>query len=189
ARSSLANTYPGLIPQDADIVHRVAKAVHTTNAIARSNITVLQRRKGAGLLTIEYEAGTRSRAHDGSQALLAAVSGSNPLSPNIVPGTIMSLGPARTKTTLTGRYVSRVSAVVPPNPAQQGAGNADAAQKLATTYASLLPEDSKVIAFVARHANLPQANVRNNLTVTNDQNSAVLRVRFNSKKAGPAAAA
>src|SRR5215467_2366594 len=54
AASSLANTYTGLIPQDAGIVHRVAKAVHTTDAIARSNITVLQRRKGAGLLTLEY---------------------------------------------------------------------------------------------------------------------------------------
>jgi capsular polysaccharide biosynthesis protein len=188
AASSLANTYTGLIPRDQNVISRVAKAVHTTSAIARSNITVTQTRKTTGLLTLSYEAGSSTRARNGAQALITAVAGSNPGSPQIEPGTIQVLGRVSVQHNL-GRYTAHVAAVVPPNPAQEGAGDADAAIKLATTYAGLLPEDSKVISFVARRSGLSKSAVRHGLTVTNDPNSAVLRVRFRSKDARSAASA
>jgi capsular polysaccharide biosynthesis protein len=118
------------------------------------------------------------------------VSGSNPGSPRITPGTVELLSQTHvSQAALTGRYTARVSAVVPPNPTQEGAGDADSAIKLATTYAGLLPEDTKVLNYVAKRSNLSQADVRHGLTVTNDQNSAVIRVRFRAKNAGAAASA
>jgi len=189
AASSLANTYTGLIPQDQDVVRSVAKAVNTTGAIAGSNINVTQARKTTGLLSLSYNASTRAHALAGLHAIEQSVTGSNPGSPRIVPGTVELLSQVHVSRTSTGRYLASVGAVVPPDPTQEGAGDADSAIKLATTYAGLLPEDSQVIKYVARRSNLSQDDVRHGLTVTNDQNSAVIRVRFRAKDAGSAAAA
>jgi capsular polysaccharide biosynthesis protein len=188
AASSLANTYTGLIPQDQSVVRSVANAVGTSTTVARRNISVTQRRKTTGLLSLAYTATSRSKAMKGADALVAAVAGSNPGSPRIVPGTVQLLNQPRV-TQVAGLSTAKAAAFVPPNPAQEGAGDADAAIKLATTYAGLLPEDSEVIRYVAHRSGLSQADVRSGLTVTNDANSAVIRVRFRSKDAASASEA
>jgi capsular polysaccharide biosynthesis protein len=177
--ASLARNYTSLIPQDQNVANYVAQHAGVSPAVARARIAVTQQGK-TGLVSLSYSATSRSKARKGAEALLAAVTGTSPVTSNVVPGSLQRVDPPSVSGA-AGAYVARARAAVPPSPPAEGPGDADAAIKLATTYAGLLPEDTQTIHYVARHTGLSEQDVRSGLTVTNDPNSAVLRVRFRAK--------
>src|SRR5256885_6495393 len=116
---SLAKTYRSLIPDDQGVIQSVASRAGVSTAVARRNIGVTQEGK-TGLMTLDYTADSRTSARRGAEALAAAVTGSNPASLNILPGSLQAVGPARVSTDILGQSVGRASVTVPPIIPQQG---------------------------------------------------------------------
>lgn len=77
------------------------------------------------------------------------------------------------------RYSAELVFVVPAiSPGQAPPGNPDQADKLATTFASLIPEDRPLLSSVAKAAHVDPTLLQNHVTVTNDSGTALVRVRY-----------
>lgn len=59
-------------------------------------------------------------------------------------------------------------------------GSANEANRLAVTYAELIPQDSQVLDRVSRTLGVPRSAVAQNVIVTNDPNTSILRVQYTS---------
>ncbi len=57
-------------------------------------------------------------------------------------------------------------------------GSANEANRLAVTYSQLIPQDSQVLERVSRTLGIPRSDVEKAVTVSNDANTSILRVRY-----------
>ncbi|HEV7461468.1 MAG TPA: hypothetical protein VGN78_13105 [Solirubrobacteraceae bacterium] len=80
------------------------------------------------------------------------------------------------------QYTSEAVAVVPAGKL----GNANDATKLAITYAGVIPSDQRVLQRVAAATRRPVSDVANRVTVVNDTDAAVLRLRYKGDDPGSA---
>ena len=85
--NTLAETYAVLIPKDTAILHSVATRLGTSPSEVQSRISAFNT-TGTALLLIDYRGTSAANSVAGATAALAAISGPNPVSPNIIPGSV-----------------------------------------------------------------------------------------------------
>jgi capsular polysaccharide biosynthesis protein len=85
--NQLAITYAVLIPKDAAVAQTVARELRTTVSAVQSRMSVFNSLQTA-LLAIDYRGTSASNAVAGTSAILRAISGGTPASPNITAGSI-----------------------------------------------------------------------------------------------------
>jgi len=83
----LANTYAILISKDAAILRAVANTLGTSVSDVQDRLSVLSS-TGTALLTIHYQGTSAANSMAGAAAALRAIAGDNPVSPNIIPGSV-----------------------------------------------------------------------------------------------------
>jgi len=93
----LATTYAALIPKDTEILRSVATALSTSVSDVQDRVSVFNT-PGTALLTIEYRGTSVANSIAGATAALTAIAGPDPVSSNIVPG---SVGAVQAPTTAT----------------------------------------------------------------------------------------
>ena len=65
-------------------------------------------------------------------------------------------------------------------------GSANEANRLAVTYAELIPQDIQVLERISRSLNVPTDVVEDHLDVVNDPSTSILRIRFTASRASVA---
>jgi len=175
----LTGTYALLIPNDAAIVGVVSRTVQRPAAAVKRRLSASQR-TGTALLVLSYTGRTRAEAAAGAAAAANAATGALPVSPAIAPASLLLVRPPGAPVR-RGRatFASDALLFVPSGAgAPAGAGNADQALRLATIYAGILQEDSAIDARVSAVARVPLGTVQSHVTVLNDLNTSILRVRY-----------
>ena len=75
-------------------------------------------------------------------------------------------------------YTAEAVVVVPSGAGPKGPGNAQEADKLAVTYAAVIPKDDRVLKRIARDIHARESLVRRELRVVTDQGTSLIRLRF-----------
>jgi capsular polysaccharide biosynthesis protein len=75
-------------------------------------------------------------------------------------------------------YTAEALVVVPSGAGPHGPGNAQEADKLAVTYAAVIPEDDRVLDRIARTAGVGTSLVKRELKVVTDEGTSLIRLRF-----------
>ncbi len=75
-------------------------------------------------------------------------------------------------------YTAEAVLLVRSGATENGPGNANEANRLAVTYARLIPLDINILDRVARNLNVERADVEGRVGVTNDANTSILRVTY-----------
>jgi capsular polysaccharide biosynthesis protein len=83
----LATTYAVLIPKDAAIVRAVATTLGTSGSDVQHRLSVFNG-TGTALLAIDYRGTSAANSIAGATAVLKAIAGDYPVSPNIIPGSV-----------------------------------------------------------------------------------------------------
>lgn len=83
----LASTYAVLIPKDAVILRAVATTLSTTSSDVQRRLSVFNT-TGTAILAIDYRGTSAANSIAGAAAILRAISGNYPVSPNIIPGSV-----------------------------------------------------------------------------------------------------
>lgn len=98
---------------------------------------------------------------------------------------VLGVGVAYLVSTRTPALYQAEAVVIVPavGPTQAPPGSPDAAAKLATNYATLIPLDDEVIAAAAAKAGVAPKDLRDSLTVTSDPGTALIRIDVVTKKA------
>jgi capsular polysaccharide biosynthesis protein len=175
--TELAQTYANAIPRD-DGIRRVVAAEVGRSAAQDSDVRASSRQQTA-VLEIAFVAPDRGDARKGARAIAAALSSTRPISSSIAPGTLRVVQrPGTARRSPDGRWQSTGTLVVPAGGGRGSVVSADQANKLATSYAGLIAEDDQVIARTSRVTGLSEAKIRDDLSLFNDQNTAILRVDF-----------
>jgi capsular polysaccharide biosynthesis protein len=195
--SNLAATYSGALPNDPALQAYVARTAHVNpqGAIASPSP------KGS-VLTIQFFANTRHAALAGAHAIARALSGAKPASTVVTPGTlkvvqdpiVATANPAAATaaaTAATGtsttplppvqsdRYKAEVVLIVPPSGGGPSEGiNPDDADKLATTYAGIIPVDDRLLRDIGKAVGQSSSDVAQNLSVVNEQSTSILQISF-----------
>jgi capsular polysaccharide biosynthesis protein len=95
--NTLATTYAVLIPEDGAILRAVGAALGTSAPDVQSRLSVFNP-TGTALLTIDYRGISAANSIAGATAALRAVAGTDPVSSNVIPG---SVGAVQAPTTAT----------------------------------------------------------------------------------------
>jgi capsular polysaccharide biosynthesis protein len=85
--NTLATTYAVLIPQDAAILRSVATTLGTSAPDVQHSLSVFNP-TGTALLTIDYRGTSAANSIAGAAAILTAIAGSDPVSSNVIPGSV-----------------------------------------------------------------------------------------------------
>lgn len=83
----LATTYATLIPKDTAILRSVASRLGTSVSEVQGSLSVFNTTETA-LLAIDYRGTSAADSIIGARATLDAITGPNPVSPNIIPGSV-----------------------------------------------------------------------------------------------------
>jgi capsular polysaccharide biosynthesis protein len=83
----LATTYAVLIPKDTAILRHVATTLGTNVSEVQKRLSVLNT-TGTALLAIDYRGTSAPNSIAGATAVLDALAGPHPVSPNIIPGSV-----------------------------------------------------------------------------------------------------
>lgn len=83
----LATTYAVLIPKDTAILHSVAATLGTSATDVQDRLSVFNT-TGTAILAIDYRGTSAANSIAGATAVLAAISGPHPVSPNIIPRSV-----------------------------------------------------------------------------------------------------
>lgn len=196
--TALASTYAQLIPEDAAIAHAVARRLGVDDDEVRRSISADRDGKSA-VLRVSYEDASRETAIRGAQALGIVLTRAVPdgsavasrslllaQTPDSARSATSDLTPSGVETTRRWRASARVvvnSGAGPTSPA-----NADGATRLARTYAGILADDDAVATRVARTLDTTAGSVRSHVTISNDANTSLLRVRYRAATASGAVA-
>jgi len=195
--SSLAATYAGGLPSDPALQAYVAKTAHLNSQGA---ITALPP-KGS-VLTLQFFANSRAQALAGAKAVAKGLSAAKPASTIVSANTLKvvqspvsaAANPAAATTAAstttstaslplsqTAHYVAQVVLIVPASGGGPSEGiNPDDADKLATTYAGIIPVDQKLLGDVGQAVGQSPSDVASNLSVVNEQNTSILEISFKS---------
>jgi capsular polysaccharide biosynthesis protein len=84
---TLAETYAVLIPKDTVILRAVATRLGTSVSDVQHRLSVFNT-TGTALLQIDYRGTSGANSIAGATAALSAITGSYPVSPNIIPGSV-----------------------------------------------------------------------------------------------------
>lgn len=105
--------------------------------------------------------------------------------PIVIVCTLLGLaGAALLSSRAPAQYLAEAVVVVPAVSADDPApGSPDAAAKLASTYATLIPLDDAVIDAAAKRANVDPTDLRKSLTVSSDPGTALIRIDVLDSKA------
>lgn len=85
--NTLAGTYAALIPKDTAILGSVASRLGTSVSDVQQRISVINT-TGTALLLITYRGTSAANSIAGATAALSGITGSYPVSPNIIPGSV-----------------------------------------------------------------------------------------------------
>ncbi len=85
-----------------------------------------------------------------------------------------------------GTYTAEAVMLVPSGARSGDPGRADEASKLAGTYALAIPQDARVRQAVATSLGVSDKQARDHMTVANDANTAILRLRYSAASAAVA---
>jgi hypothetical protein len=176
----LAPDVAQVLPQDDALLRAVAAR---SGQPTRGRVTT-RTSPGSSLVYVGFRAATEAGAVRGARVLAGAVSGPSPASSAIPPG---SLRPVRLPTTARrariarNGYVATVALVASAGGGQTGPGYGDQVTRLAPSFASSLPDDAGILAFVARRLGVSVDEADDDVTVKNDQDTAVLRLRYQTR--------
>jgi len=84
---TLATTYALLVPKDAAILRSVATTLGTSVSDVHHRLSVFST-TGTALLAIDYRGASAANSIGGAIAVLKAITGPHPVSPNIIPGSV-----------------------------------------------------------------------------------------------------
>ena len=87
-----------------------------------------------------------------------------------------------------GTYTAEAVMLVPSGGTTGDPGRADEASKLAATYALAIPQDARVRSLVAGRLGVSDKQARDHMTVANDADTAILRLRYSGSSAAVATA-
>ena len=174
--NELAGTYANAIPRDEGIERVLVREIGRS-ATADGTVDASLRRDSA-VLDVTFTAPERDDAKKGAQAIAAAVSSTRPVTTSISPGTMRIVRRPGGTRAVPGGFQATFSALVPAGGGRGSVVSADQANKLAASYAGLISADDVVVAETARAIGLPEATVRSKLTLFHDQETSILRVRY-----------
>jgi capsular polysaccharide biosynthesis protein len=80
-------------------------------------------------------------------------------------------------------YTAEAVLIVPSGSKQGAPGNANEANRLARTYASLIPNDDRVRQFLMQNLALTSDDIEKNLTVSNDAETSLVRIVYRDQNA------
>jgi capsular polysaccharide biosynthesis protein len=151
-------------------------------------------------VTLQFFANTRRNALAGARAIASGLSAPKPASTVVSPGTLTVLQDpfvAMPNPAAAALAASPTAPTTPPTPAQadpymaqvvlivpaSGAGpsegiNPDDADKLATTYAGIIPVDDTLLRDIGKTVGQSSSDVGQNLSVVNEQNTSILQITF-----------
>lgn len=173
----LADTYQRLIPQNRELLSTVANRTSLSSAAVRGAVTV-RRRGDNALLEIAFVAPERNVAIAGANAFGEALGQGAPGIPAqgiTVVNRAQSAGPVRG---IPPRFRASTIVLVSSGSGGPGPGNADQANKLATTFAGIIPSDQEILRSVGRRLGRSTTAVSKRLTVVNDAETSLLRIRY-----------
>lgn len=175
--AKLADTYQRLIPQNRELLRSVANGTSLSSQDVRGALTV-SRRGNDALLEIAFVARNRRVAIAGANAVGEALGQG---APGIPAQGITVVSRAQTATRVSGarpRFRASTTVLVSSGSGGPGPGNADQANKLATTFAGLIPNDQEILRSVGDRVHRSTAAVGARLTVVNDADTSLLRIRY-----------
>lgn len=177
--ASLAGAYSSALPRDDVLAAHAARAAGAHGAIRAS--------KSGSLLTIGYMASSRTAALKGARSIVHGLTEQHPITSTVSPGTLQPVQrPQAHRVGLLGGWRADARLIVSSGAGPAGV-SADNSNKIAATYADILSNDQKLIAVAAAAVHRPAATVRNNISVTNDQDTSVVRIRYKDSSAARAA--
>lgn len=179
----LAQTYAPLIARSQQLLMSVARQLDVPYPSIKDHTVAVGTFGGTSLLQVRFR-GTSSE-----QAIRGAVAVGNTLAqgvPGIPAQAVTPVSFPRRASQSGTHYDAMTLMVVASGAGVTEAGNADQANKLAITLAGLIPADQTVVSLTARRLGISPGAVRNNLRITNDANTSILRIGF---KAGSKAQA
>jgi capsular polysaccharide biosynthesis protein len=186
--AGLANTYSAGIPHDPVLQSYVSRQA----GVSASNAINALPARGT-LVRLTFTAPDRTAAIRGARALGTALSGSSPSSSVVTGGTLKvvqaptTATPAVNPATGLSSYQAQVVLIVPPSGGPTEGINPDDADKLASTYAGIIPTDDTLLSEVGRATGLSSSSVSQNLSVVNEQSTSLLQVSFKSSQPSQAA--
>jgi capsular polysaccharide biosynthesis protein len=83
----LASTYAVLIPKDTAVLSKVAATLGTSVSDVQDRVSVFNT-TGTALIAIDYKGTSAANSIAGATAALGAIVGKDPVSPNIIPGSV-----------------------------------------------------------------------------------------------------
>ena len=186
--TSLAGTYADLIGRDSALAGALAARIGIpTTAVAR-HLRVHQHTDSA-LLTVSYVGDRRDDARRGAAALAATFRAGVPANSSIAQNAVLLVRPAAAAQRLDGgRWSARVLLVVNSGAGPSSPANADGAARLARSYASVLRSDDALHDAIGRDLGLSRKAVADHLSVSNDENTSILRAAFRAPTATKAIA-
>jgi capsular polysaccharide biosynthesis protein len=169
--AALAVSYAKSVPDDEELRGLVRSRVSSRGAITASG-------GRASVFRVTYTNPSRGAAIRGARVVADALSSGQQQTASVTPGTVEVVKHARSATFSGGRYRATSVLLVPSGAAPAGGISADQANKLATTYAALIPSDDNVLASAASQLHTTRADVSKNLSLVNVQNTSILQVTY-----------
>jgi capsular polysaccharide biosynthesis protein len=186
--ASLAQTYAQLIPRSQQLLTSVARQLNTSYTNVQGGVSATIR-PGTSLVQVTYRDSQPQRATLGAQALTNLLAQGVPGVPAGAVTPVSASAAAALKGPVGTRKFAAVSLVVVGSGAGIASGsNADEANKLAVTFAGLIPADPAVVGLTAGRLGLSPDQVRSDLTIDNDANTSLLRVDFEGQSRAQAIA-
>lgn len=184
--SRLAATYAQIVPNDRGIVQRVAARVSLSRAEVRRRLSAGEARS-TPVLRVRFVAATERDAVRGADAAAMALARDRATTTAIAPGSVELVRAARqARRTPGGRWRSEAVVVVSAGSATATPGDAGEANALARTYATLIPEDRRILRRVGAVAGVSAADVGDRIGAVNEFDTSVLRLRFRDDHPGVA---
>jgi capsular polysaccharide biosynthesis protein len=157
-----AHTRAGALAGARAIANGLSGAKPTSSVVSPNTLTVLQDPFTATLNPASVNTANTTAA--ASRAALASgiTTAATPLPPS-----------------QTYPYMAQVSLMVPPNAGGPSEGiNPDDADKLATTYAGIIPVDQTLLADIGNAVHQSTSQVASNLTVANEASTSILQIGY-----------
>jgi capsular polysaccharide biosynthesis protein len=193
--AGVASTYAGALPNDPVLQAYVARTAHVN---PQGAIVALPTR--GSVLTLQFFANSHKSALAGARAIASGLSAAKPASSVVAPGTLKVVqdpsgatrNPAATvalttpppgplPASQTDPWVAQVVLIVPSSAGgPTEAINPDDADKLATTYAGIIPVDQTLLRDIGRAVGQSPSQVASNLSVINEQNTSILQISYKS---------
>src|SRR5688572_14165519 len=172
---TLARTYADVIGDDTDVERFVARQTRKRPSNVARGISASHRPETA-VVTVQYQAARRSDAIKGAQAVADAVTGPTPATEAIAPRAMSVVRAPRRATATPVGFAAQVTLVVSSGAGPVGSLSADQANKLAKTYAGLIPADAVVIDLLRDRYGHSRKTIERNLEVANPTETALLEV-------------